>query len=470
MSEEDDMVDCPVECGELVHKTKLQAHLLECRLQPVTCKYYSLGCTSLVPRGRLSEHYDHNVQSHLQRLDHHYQVLLKRLQVQANRNVMPVEMFYWDVGSIHCIHTLKAHTRPVLCLKVVNGELLSGSEDATLVLWNIAQGKKKGVLSGARGGVCCIETTPEGLVLTGHEDGLIHIWDMHLLAMANTLPAKHTDTVWALVYADVSRYIHLGNLVSSKKDPVEDSLDTIGGIPKSRLSKGSPYSTSSTEGKHIGDTVGMIFSGSADGTICVWRLETNEYITSMNGHTGAICTLCVIGDRLYSAGEDLNINAWDLKSEGFPQLPAMEAAHKATITSSLCMKMDILVTGSQDATIGLWSTLEGRCLTRLEGHDAGVQSLTRVNDDMFVSASWDHTFKVWSANQLTCLKTMPCSAISLVASDYLLFTGGSMNTVKVWTSERLNLNHQLLQETQTPDMDEFEAIQKARAEATAGQP
>ena len=56
----------------------------------------------------------------------------------------------------------------------------------------------------------------------------------------------------------------------------------------------------------------ILYSGSWDGTIRAWNLDTNECITALQGHTNGV--FCLIGHNniLYSGSSDKTIRAWQL--------------------------------------------------------------------------------------------------------------------------------------------------------------
>ena len=56
----------------------------------------------------------------------------------------------------------------------------------------------------------------------------------------------------------------------------------------------------------------ILYSGSYDGTIRAWNLDTNECITALQGHTDDVRCLIVDNSILYSGSKDHTIRAWKL--------------------------------------------------------------------------------------------------------------------------------------------------------------
>ena len=61
----------------------------------------------------------------------------------------------------------------------------------------------------------------------------------------------------------------------------------------------------------------------------------------------------------------------------------------------LLFEGDMIVSGSFDSTVKIWSVRSGECLKTLEGHSDGISSVA-INGDIIVSGSGDNTVKIWS--------------------------------------------------------------------------
>ena len=55
----------------------------------------------------------------------------------------------WDMRTKACIHTLSGHTNTVAAVKTqaANPQVVTGSHDSTIRLWDLAAGKTKAVLT-----------------------------------------------------------------------------------------------------------------------------------------------------------------------------------------------------------------------------------------------------------------------------------------------------------------------------------
>ncbi|MYF98391.1 hypothetical protein F4212_04555 [Candidatus Poribacteria bacterium] len=100
-----------------------------------------------------------------------------------------LEIHVWDTNidknkSVRISHpkqSLKGHTSYVnsLCFSPDSKTLVSGSEDKTIRLWDMATGKQKRILKGHRNSVNSISISPDGTTLaSAYSHGPIRVWDV----------------------------------------------------------------------------------------------------------------------------------------------------------------------------------------------------------------------------------------------------------------------------------------------------
>jgi len=71
--------------------------------------------------------------------------------------------------------------------------------------------------------------------------------------------------------------------------------------------------------------------------------------------------------------------------------------HNGTVTAICGLGDEMVVSGSFDKTIKIWSIQNGSCLQTLSGHNASVSTLAVLADGTLLSGSFDNTIKVWKA-------------------------------------------------------------------------
>ncbi|CAJ0907106.1 12057_t:CDS:2 [Entrophospora sp. SA101] len=102
----------------------------------------------------------------------------------------------------------------------------------------------------------------------------------------------------------------------------------------------------------------------------------------------------------------------------------------------LQLKKDILITGSYDATVRIWSIETGETLSVLSGHTSSVKAL-QFDDSMLATASLDCTIKLWNYKKGTCIRTLRGHTDSVISLHFIkgvLASGSADKTIKVWNS------------------------------------
>ncbi|KAM5193721.1 guanine nucleotide-binding protein subunit beta-like protein 1 isoform 1-T2 [Mantella aurantiaca] len=210
----------------------------------------------------------------------------------------------------------------------------------------------------------------------------------------------------------------------------------------------------------------LLFSGSSNGLIHVWNVNTRRIETVLNGHDGNniywIQTLHN-KDSLMSQGRDLQIHTWNLaegrnnvtdsiaiESIGFckcsllnnehvllampgaesSQVQVMDLSSKKILgclnpTSSkwgmvMCIKLwqpesgssPLLIAGYEDGSVVLWNVLEQKIMSRVMCHKDPVMSLDfDCTNAKGVSGSSDKILSVWTLDKQQNLKTSTAQEI-----------------------------------------------------------
>jgi len=269
-------------------------------------------------------------------------------------------MKVWDIASGKCLKTLKGHTSGVWCLQFWHDRLLSGSEDSTIRLWNLETGKCEHILNGHRYGVWSLQFD-DSLMVSGAEDQAIKLWDMNTLQCTNTL-LGHKSDIWCLQFDAAQQMIVSG-------------------------------------------------SGYEDRTLKLWDMRTGSCVMTMAGHLGAVNSLCVFYASqshphcILSGSADQTIKVWDRR------MGLCEATLEGHQGEVLCMKMAdsrnpriVSGGGSTCKTIKVWkdwysnlssvTAKRDRISLSLSGHDNGVWGL-QYDEDKIMSGSADKTIKIW---------------------------------------------------------------------------
>ncbi|KAI4314912.1 hypothetical protein L6164_027774 [Bauhinia variegata] len=242
------------------------------------------------------------------------------VEVKRNRNMLWIK--HYDAISCLCItndHTL----------------IYSASWDRTFKVWRASNYKCLESVAAHDDAVNALVLDSNGLVFTGSADGTVKIWRRELQGkgtkhfFSQTL-LKQECAVTALTLNTDGSFLYAGSsdgLVNYWEQ--KDTL-TQGGILRGHKLAVLCLSTAGN----------LVFSGSADMGICVWRRSTNEHIcvSVLTSHTGPVKCLAVekdpeakAGERswiLYSGSLDKSVKMWKVSEQApvtvqNPQAPRM---------------------------------------------------------------------------------------------------------------------------------------------------
>jgi WD40 repeat protein len=109
----------------------------------------------------------------------------------------------------------------------------------------------------------------------------------------------------------------------------------------------------------------LLASGSADGTIRLWEIESGTAVATLHGHTGTVLSVALSDDGrlLASGGVDTTVRLWDVDSG---QLLSILEGHTGVVLGvALSLDGRIVASGSEDGTVRLWEVGSGACLHTL---------------------------------------------------------------------------------------------------------
>ncbi|CAH8493437.1 unnamed protein product [Schistosoma rodhaini] len=205
----------------------------------------------------------------------------------------------------------------------------------------------------------------------------------------------------------------------------------------------------------------IIASGSDDGIICIWQLNSlnlsNIICTHrLHNHQGYITELIFHNDYLISSSSDNTICKWNFNTG---KCEYVFEGHKDVVRKIICVN-DYIISGSQDKTAICWNFHTGAILNTFKGHTRLVNAVTYFgtvanifrndnNFEMFSTArhfervytgSADRTAKSWSLRTSKCIvtfegHTQPITAIETFKDGEILLTASIDNTIRSWFTE-----------------------------------
>jgi len=348
----------------------------------------------------------------------------------------------WDLESGNVIQTLSGHTREVtgVAVSADGRQAVSGSKDHTLKVWDLESGRELQTLSGHTGWITGVAVSADGRqVISGSLDNTLKVWDLESGKELQTL-SGHTGAVYAVTFSADGRQSVSGSLDNTLKVwdlEIGKDLQTLSGH------------TGTVSAVLVIANGRQIISGSWDKTLRVWDLESGQELQLLSDHKGVVNSVAVSADgrRVVSGSSDRTLKVWDLESGQVTQ-----TLHGHTgVVNSVAVSADgrRVVSGSLDKTLKVWNFESDLELQTLSGDTGGVSAVAVIADDrqvvsddrQIVSVSWENNLKVWDLESGQKLQTLSghtggVSAVAVSADGRQVVSGSWDKTVKVWNIEK----------------------------------
>ncbi|MEM8502277.1 MAG: NB-ARC domain-containing protein [Cyanobacteria bacterium P01_D01_bin.1] len=306
------------------------------------------------------------------------------------------EIWLWQtvcsstLGDIEShILTLQGHQNWVCAIAFSpdGKQLVSGSADRTIKLWEISTGKCLQTLEGHQNWVMSVAFSPDGQrLVSGSADRTIKLWDASTGECLQTL-AGHGHGVWSVAF--------------------------------------------SPDGQQL-------VSGSADRTIKLWDASTGEERQALKGHEHGVWTVAFSPDgrSLASGSADQTVRIWDVATGHSQQI--LSGHNNWVWVVAFSPDGRSLASGSADRTVRLWDIEAQQCLRVLRGHSNWVWSVAFSPDGHYLtSGSEDRSMRLWNASSGQCLKAMQGSsnwvwAVAFSPDGKTLASGQGDRLVHLW--------------------------------------
>ncbi|GAN04003.1 conserved hypothetical protein [Mucor ambiguus] len=310
----------------------------------------------------------------------------------------------WNLETGQVLRTLKGHARSIRTLQFDDTKLVTGSMDNTLRIWNYHTGQ-------------CIRT------LEGHTDGVVHLnFNCRILASGS---ADSTIKIWNFHTGEcftLSGHTKAVNHVSIQKDST------------------------------------TLVSSSEDGSIRIWNLEKRACARVLSGHMAPVQTAIpsmpgflhtffkqqakksILIKRISSGGssssdeeEDIAANTL-IRRRGSNSSNTSDNSSSSTLSDCDRSSEQVVISGSLDNTIKVWSLETGECLQTLFGHVQGIWTLA-YDKLRLISGSNDGSLKLWdieSGLPMHCLDGHTSAVTSVSLSDTKVVSADCQGEIRIW--------------------------------------
>ncbi|GAV76173.1 WD40 domain-containing protein [Cephalotus follicularis] len=332
--------------------------------------------------------------------------------------------------SYRSLAVLSGHVGSVSCLALCGEFILSASQGKDIIVWQQPDLRLFTKFGQGEGSVKALVTVGNK-VFTAHQDSRIRVWKV----------SRSSENVFKLV------------------DTLPTTKDYLG-----KFMKQSNYVQTRRHRKRLwiehADSIscltvydGLIYSGSWDKTLKVWRISDLKCLESIKAHDDAINGLVAFKGTIYSASADGKIKAWGRQGKSSSHsLKGILEGHKDVSINSVIVSQDgkwVYGAGS-DGYVMDWEGSGGghdfvtwKLVCETKAHQIAVLCLCLMGE-FLCSGSADKSIGIWKreafgkmckvgvigghGGPVKCLQASP----NVVGGGFLLYSGGLDKSLRVW--------------------------------------
>lgn len=313
----------------------------------------------------------------------------------------------------------------VVCCHPVFAIFASGSDDASIMIWETETGRLEKTLKGHMGPVTGLTFSASGLLMAScSQDLTAKIWDANSFNCTKTL--KGHDHAVSQV-----KFMPSGDqLLTCSRDMTIRYWEVATGYCKLTFSGHSDWVKTiavSLDGAYLA-------SAGMDQCIKIWQISSGRNVQTLTGHEHVIESVDY-GKKPYERATAVPHTVF-AAAEGAGATAGVAAKVGARDLADEC---SYLVSCSRDKTIKLWDPLKAQLLHTFDSHENWVRQVIFHPSFMFLlSCSDDKSVRVHDIKGKRCLRTLAdahthfIQSISMSPTHSAVVTGSVDKMICVW--------------------------------------